>query len=135
MLKYESRYRLKGASVYGEPYLKIIDRICNDNRENFSILIPNCLDGIDVIPFLKRGAIVDCYEENRCLLSGGTIDNFKSVGLKNRIRGINRLDKCNVFEDNFYLIHTTKKYDVVFVSSTLHFKTNDRTSLVGKLVN
>ncbi|MBE6153862.1 MAG: hypothetical protein E7166_06540 [Firmicutes bacterium] len=133
MYKYESRYRYKGASVYGEPYIKIINKICEDNKKGFSILIPNCLDGIDVLPFLMRGAKVDCFEETKELIDGGVINKFKSVGLKNRIKGINCADKCNIFLSNFYSSKINKKYDVVFVSRTLHYKSNNFISLKNKI--
>ena len=133
MYKYESKYRFKGASVYGEPYLKIIDKICDDNKKGFNILIPNCLDGIEVIPFLKRGALVDCYEENKELIDGGVIDKFKSVGLKNRIKGIDRSNECNIYPYNFYSSNISKQYDVVFVSRTLHYKSNNFMPLKNKI--
>lgn len=136
MFEYKSKYNQKASSVYGVPTLCIIRELIKNTGIGCgsSILIPNCNDGLYVIPFAKRGYTITCYEENKSLLYGGEIDNFFSLGLVNRLRGANLQEKVNINNYNFYSLNKDNdKYDLVLAIRTLQLKENDKYDIITKI--
>ena len=78
MAEYRSKYAKKGLSIYGEPNIVVLNKIIEHSsiKPGDKIPIPNCQDGIDVLPLVKRKYNITCYEENNTLINGGFIDNF-----------------------------------------------------------
>lgn len=65
MFKYKSKYNQKASSVYGVPTLSIIRELIKNTGidSNSNILIPNCNDGLYVIPFTRMGYNITCYND------------------------------------------------------------------------
>ena len=135
MLLYESRYKTKGKSIYGEPQLNIIRRLQKtiNINEDTSILIPNCQDGIYVLPLAKTKAKITCYEENKKLIYGGIIDNFSTVGLINRLNSSNIKKRVHIINSNYYETQNNTKYDLVLAIRTIQLQENDKYTLNEKL--
>lgn len=133
MFEYKSKYNKKASSVYGEPTLCIIRELIKNTGidSDSNILIPNCNDGLYVIPFAKRGYNITCYEENETLLYGGETDNFFSLGLVNRLRGANLQERVIINNYNFYSSDKNNdKYDLVLAIRTLQLKENDKYDII-----
>lgn len=135
MLEYKSKYFTKSLSVFGEPKLSIINKIKQYTNidENSRILIPNCQDGIYVLPFAKISNNIVCYESNKNLLNGGVIDNFGSLGLVKRLKGANLDKNVKIKKYNFYDEKKIAKYDLVVAIRTIQLRENDKYSIENKL--
>ncbi len=133
MAEYKSKYAKKGLSIYGEPNIVVLNKIIEHSsiKPGDKILIPNCQDGIDVLPLVKRKYNITCYEENSILINGGCIDNFYTIGLNKRIEGINK--KVNLFNENFYKHNVNEKYNLVLAIRTLQLKENNKYSIANKI--
>lgn len=133
MIEYKSKYSEKSASIYGKPNYIILNRILSHVNilENSKILIPNCQDGIYVLPLVKRGFNITCYEENNKLLNGGNIDDFYTTGLKKRLNSVNK--SAEIKNYNFYSCKNNTKYNLVVAIRTLQLKENDSYSLYEKI--
>ena len=131
MLEYKSKYFTKSLSVFGEPKLSIINKIKQYTNfdENSRILIPNCQDGIYVLPFAKISNNIVCYESNNNLLNGGVIDNFGSLGLVKRLKGANLDKNVKIKKYNFYDEKKIAKYDLVVAIRTIQLRENDKYSI------
>ena len=133
-LKYQSKYSTKSLSVFGEPsrssYKYIFDKT---KQKKLHILIVDGLDGIDVLPFAMKGHSITCYETDNKLINGGVVDNFKSLGLIKRLQGQNLSNQVKIINKNFYLTEDKQKYDLVFVSRTIHFERNKGISMKMKI--
>lgn len=135
MLEYKSKYFTKALSVYGEPNLTILKKIKEYTHldRNSSILIPNCQDGIYVLPFAKISKNIVCYEENEILLNGGIIDNFSSLGLYNRLKGSKLDDNVKIHNYNFYEEKNHEQYDFVLAVRTIQLEENNKYTIKEKL--
>lgn len=134
MLEYKSKYFTKARSVFGEANYSLVQKLNNviNITNSFHILIPNCNDGIDIIPFLLFTKNIDCYEESKILINGGMIDNFVSLGLKNRLKYKSN-NSVSIYNKNFYSVKNNKKYDLVFVVRTIQLKENNNYTIFQKL--
>ena len=137
-MEYKSKYKTKSLSVYGECHYDLVNSVINHtningNKEDINILIPNCQDGIYVIPFAKKGFNVTCYEDNKILLNGGIIDDFSSMGLKSRIEYAGLKENIKLFDYNFYCEGKINKYDLVIAIKTLQLKENNKYSIKYKI--
>ena len=50
-----------------------------------------------------------CYETQDELINGGIIDNFNTIGLKEKLNYFNYNDKVNLYEKNFFEQKEKKK--------------------------
>lgn len=114
-------------SVYGAPYQRfryLLNYLDNYYGRKVKILIPNAFDGQHVLPSIRKGHKVDCYETNDEFLNGGKIDNFNIIGLKEKIRFFNYNDMVNIFEKNFYEQKVEREYEFVYCYKSLHLGEN-----------
>ena len=44
------------------------EKLRKEFNGDFTILIPNCMDGYSVLPLLRKNHYVDCYEMNNILI-------------------------------------------------------------------
>ena len=44
------------------------EKLRKELNGDFTILIPNCMDGYSVLPLLRKNHYVDCYEMNNILI-------------------------------------------------------------------
>ena len=135
MLEYKSKYFTKSLSVFGEPKISTIKQLQKfiELDKNSKILIPNCQDGIYVLPFAKISNNIVCYEENKILLNGGIIDDFYSLGLTNRLKGANLRKNIKIKKCNYYDVNNSNKYDLVVAIRTLQLKENDKYNIDEKI--
>lgn len=135
MLEYKSKYFTKSLSVFGEPKISTIKQLQKfiELDKNSKILIPNCQDGIYVLPFAKISNNIVCYEENEILLNGGIIDDFYSLGLTNRLKGANLRKNVKIKKCNYYDVNNSNKYDLVVAIRTLQLKENDKYNIDEKI--
>lgn len=114
-------------SAFGEAQRTCYVYISNLEKEfkrKMSVLVVDCLDGLHVLPFARKGHYVDCYETNNILINGGKIDDFNIIGLNKRIHEISNIDLVKINESNFYENKIDKKYDFVYVYRSLHLARN-----------
>ncbi len=135
MLKYKNKYATKAISVFGEPQLSIIKRLSQyvEIKEDTSILIPNCQDGIYVLPLSKKSNNITCYEESTKLLDGGVIDQFLTLGLIKRLKGAKLAEHVKVKKYNFFHEKQSYRYDLVLAIRTIQLKENNKWSISKKL--
>ena len=135
MLEYKSKYFTKSLSVFGEPKISTIKQLQKfiELDKNSKILIPNCQDGIYVLPFAKISNNIVCYEENKILLNGGVYNNLKTAGLKKRISDYLISDNVLIKQFNYYETKEIKKFDFLYVDSSLSLKKNNKISLKKKV--
>lgn len=123
-------------SVYGKPYQRfryILKYIEEYYKRKTTILIPNAYDGQHVLTSITRGYTVDCYESVDEFINGGKIDNFKIVGLKEKIDYFKFNDKVNVFSCNFYEQKINQQYEFVYCYKSLHLARNKDISMNKKI--
>ncbi len=114
-------------SVYGLPYQRyryLLKYLDNYYKRKFRILIPNALDGQHILPSVRKGYEVDCYESVSEFLNGGTVDDFNIVGLKEKIKFFGYDKMVNIFENNFYEQKVEREYEFVYCYKSLHLKEN-----------
>ncbi len=114
-------------SCYGEPYQRfryLIKYIENYYGRKTTILIPNALDGQHVLPSVRKGHKVVCYESVNEFINGGTIGNYNIVGLKTKLNYFNMLDQVELIEKNFYNTKVEREYEFVYCYKSLHLKEN-----------
>lgn len=114
-------------SAYGmsfQRYRYILKQVYNHFGRKYTILIPNALDGQHILPSVRRGYNVVCYESNNILLNGGTIDSFNIIGLKEKIKYFKMEENVELKEENFYDKKVDKEYDFVFCYKSLHLEEN-----------
>ncbi len=76
-------------SVYGAPYQRfryLLKYIENYYKMKPRILIVDDCDGLHTLQAVRKGYNVDCYETNKLLLNGGSVDGYKIVGFKEKLR-------------------------------------------------
>lgn len=134
MINYKSKYFTKARSVFGEANYNLVNKLNKviNITDDFQILVPNCNDGLYVIPLLMFTKNMDCYEENNVLIDGGVVDNFVSLGLKKRLK-YKANSNVNIYNKNFYSIKNNKKYDLVFAVRTIQLKENNNYTFFQKL--
>ena len=81
---------------YTKYIIKYVER--HFNSKDIKILIPNALDGLNVLATARRGFKLDCYESQNEFINGGNIDKFNIIGLKEKINYFNLNDKINIIE-------------------------------------
>lgn len=123
-------------SVFGEAqrtcycYIDFLKKYYN---RDINVLVIDALDGIHVLPFARKHIYVDCYEENKKFLYGGTVENYKVIGLLDKINTFNLSKYVKVNETNFYTSNNNKKYDFVYVYRSLHLDRNKNIDLRSKI--
>ena len=123
-------------SVFGQPYqrfkylLKYLDRYY---KTKIKILIVDAKDGQHVLPALRKGYFVDCYETNFEYLEGGIIDGYKIVGLYNKLDYFYLSNKTVIINKNFYEEELFKEYYFVYCYKSLHLSTNSSITLKKKI--
>lgn len=65
-----------------------------------------------------------CYERQDELINGGIIDNFNTIGLKEKLNYFNYNDKVNLYEKNFFEQKVEKECDFLFCYKSLHLNCN-----------
>ena len=100
---------------------------------NIDILIVDANDGKNVLPFAKCGFNIVCYEENKILLNGGVYNNLKTAGLKKRISDYLISDNVLIKQFNYYETKEIKKFDFLYVDSSLSLEKNNKISLKKKV--
>ena len=108
---------------YTKHIIKYVDNHFN-NDKNIKILIPNALDGLHILRTARRGFKLGCYETQDELINGGIIDNFNTIGLKEKLNYFNYNDKVNLYEKNFFEQKVEKEYDFLFCYKSLHLNCN-----------
>ena len=63
---------------------------------------------------------MDCYETQDEFINGGIIDNFNTIGLKEKLKYFHYDDKVNLFERNFFEQKVEKEYDFLFYYKSLN---------------
>lgn len=114
-------------SVYGDPYQRfryILKYLENYYGRKTKILIPNAFDGQHVLNSVRKGYKVDCYETMKEFINGGTIGNYKIVGLKNKLDYFKMNDDVVLFEKNFYEQKIEREYEFVYCYKSLHLSEN-----------
>lgn len=118
-------------SIYGDAQRTCyiyIEKLENYYNKKFKTLIVDCGDGQHVLPFLRKGHMVDCYEKNDIFLNGGKIDKFEITGLKKIIEYLKFNNLVSVNEKNYYESKVEKNYDFVYVYRSLHLDSNNHIS-------
>ena len=135
MIEYKSKYFTKAKSVYGEANYSLINKLNKviGINEKFNVLVPNCNDGLYIIPLLKFTKNIDCYEENKVLINGGNIDDFISLGLRARLEGKAKNNNVKIFKSNYYNSLSSKKYNLILAIRTIQLKENDLYTISQKL--
>ena len=108
---------------YTKHIIKYVDNHFN-NDKNIKILIPNALDGLHILRTARRGFKLGCYERQDELINGGIIDNFNTIGLKEKLNYFNYNDKVNLYEKNFFEQKVEKECDFLFCYKSLHLNCN-----------
>ena len=108
---------------YTKHIIKYVDNHFN-NDKNIKILIPNALDGLHILRTARRDFKFDCYETQDEFINGGIIDNFNTIGLKEKLNYFNYNDKVNVYEKNFFEQKVEKECDFLFCYKSLHLNCN-----------
>lgn len=108
---------------YTKHIIKYVDNHFN-NDKNIKILIPNALDGLYILRTARRGFKLGCYETQDELINGGIIDNFNTIGLKEKLNYFNYNDKVNLYEKNFFEQKVEKECDFLFCYKSLHLNCN-----------
>ena len=80
------------------------EKLRKEFEGNFTILIPNCMDGYSVLPLLRKNHYVDCYEMNNILIDGGYINNFYTRGLLAKVRDEELNNRMNLYKKIFMII-------------------------------
>lgn len=114
-------------SVYGAPYQRyryLLKYLDDYYKRKVKILIPNALDGQHILPSVRKGYEVDCYESLSEFLNGGIVDNFNVVGLKEKINFFGYDNMVNIFENNFYEQKVEREYEFVYCYKSLHLEEN-----------
>ena len=118
------------SSCFGEDYqqytkhiIKYVDNHFN-NDKNIKILIPNALDGLHILRTARRDFKFDCYETQDEFINGGIIDNFNTIGLKEKLNYFNYNDKVNLYGKNFFEQKVEKECDFLFCYKSLHLNCN-----------
>lgn len=143
---------MKTASCWGAPPDRIYHFI-NGLPENIkNICVVGCSDGKFVMPFLRKNYTVTAIDLDKIALYGGVkhkpvsrekiekkiyvssekkpvyhelpMENVTIDGLLNRCVKEKLTDKLNIIETNFYRSPPNEKYDVLFTSCSLQYKTN-----------
>lgn len=123
-------------SAYGHPYQRfryIVKYIEEYYQRKTKILIPNAYDGQHILASVRRGYDVDCYENVDEFINGGKIDNFKIVGLKEKLDYFKFNDKVNLFPCNFYEQKVERQYEFVYCYKSLHLDRNKDISMNTKM--
>ena len=108
---------------YTKHIIKYVDNHFN-NDKNIKILIPNALDGLHILRTARRDFKFDCYETQDEFINGGIIDNFNTIGLKEKLNYFNYNDKVNLYEKNFFEQKVEKECDFLFCYKSLHLNCN-----------
>ena len=95
------------------------EKLRKEFNGDFTILIPNCMDGYSVLSLLRKNNYVDCYEMNNILIEGGYINNFYTRGLLAKVTDEELNDRMNLYKKNFYDNRISKQYN--FVYSIVHY--------------
>lgn len=97
-----------GKKNYGSYYEKLYQRyryLLNNLKEyynrDYSIMIPNALDGQHVFTSIRRGNKVTCHESNDVLTNGGSIGYFNVIKLKPKLKYFSFEDKAIIHYKNF----------------------------------
>ena len=88
-------------------------------KRKYSVLVPDCIDGLTSLIFSRHGNNVDCFETNNILLNGGIIDSYSTIGLYKKIEYEDSKDLVNVYENNFYTLKVEKNMTLCIV--IVHF--------------
>lgn len=124
------------ASVYGIPP-KTCYTHCYELKEkferNYSVLIPDGLDGQTAFVYARCNNQVDCYETNDILLNGGIIDTFKTIGFYNKIKAEKLKNNITIIKKNFYENKVDKKYDFVYCYRSLQLNKNKNIPMDKKI--
>ena len=108
---------------YTKHIIKYVDNHFN-NDKNIKILIPNALDGLHILRTARRDFKFDCYETQDEFINGGIIDNFNTIGLKEKLNYFNYNDKVNLYGKNFFEQKVEKECDFLFCYKSLHLNCN-----------
>lgn len=114
-------------SCYGEPYQRfryLLKHIETYYGRKTKILIPNALDGQHILPSVRKGYEVDCYETIDEFINGGSIGKFDIVGLKTKLDYFNMNQSVTLFEKNFYEQKVEREYEFVYCYKSLHLEEN-----------
>lgn len=117
---------IRTLSIYEERLRKIFDGL-------FNVLIPDCMDGYSVMSLLRKGHIVDGYEDNEVFLNGGNIDGFITNGLLSKVKNENLESKFKLYQKNFYKCKIEKQYNFVYCYRSLHLDRNKDIKMATKI--
>lgn len=109
------------------------EKLRKEFNGDFTILIPNCMDGYSVLPLLRKNHYVDCYEMNNILIDGGYINNFYTRGLLAKVRDEELNDRMNLYKKNFYDNRISKQYNFVYSYRSLHLQENSEIPMYRKI--
>lgn len=114
-------------SCYGAPYQRyryLLKYIEDYYGRKTKILIPNALDGQHVLPSIRKGYSVDCYESKKEFISGGIVGSYNMIGLEEKISYFGMNDLVSLFKNNFYEQRVEKEYEFVYCYKSLHLHEN-----------
>ena len=114
-------------SCYGAPYQRyryLLKYMEDYYGRKIKILIPNALDGQHVLPSIRKGYLVDCYESKKEFISGGIIGSYNIIGLEEKISYFEMNDSVSLFKNNFYEQRIEREYEFVYCYKSLHLQEN-----------
>ena len=125
------------ASIFGESS-KTTYMLTDSLKRESEVLIPDGLDGWNVMPFLARGMNVTMYEENKVFIEGGVLKELDQEitvdGFIKRLKPYHYSDdRIKCINANFYLLDSSTQYDLVFACKSLHRDINSSIALEEKI--
>lgn len=107
-----------------QQYTKHIIKYVNNHFNNDKNINTKCFNGLHILHTARRGFKLGCYETQDELINGGIIDNFNTIGLKEKLNYFNYNDKVNLYEKNFFEQKVEKECDFLFCYKSLHLNCN-----------
>ena len=144
---------MRTTSAWGTPprrFMRLITRLERSSLSRLQTCIVGCSDGKFVLPLARRGHSVVGYDIDPIALYGGWKDfpivkeptpavvysgrdtPLKSydkesrniAGLYSRLNAEGFLERCKVIETDFYRSRQVEKFDFVFTSCSIQYKSN-----------
>lgn len=107
-----------------QQYTKHIIKYVDNHFNNDKNINTKCFNGLHILHTARRGFKLGCYETQDELINGGIIDNFNTIGLKEKLNYFNYNDKVNLYEKNFFKQKVEKECDFLFCYKSLHLNCN-----------
>lgn len=107
-----------------QQYTKHIIKYVDNHFNNDKNINTKCFNGLHILRTARRGFKLGCYERQDELINGGIIDNFNTIGLKEKLNYFNYNDKVNLYEKNFFEQKVEKECDFLFCYKSLHLNCN-----------